>query len=274
MVRPRASGYPLGMSLPAILVTGASRGLGRGVAVALARDGHDVAIHYASNRAAADETAELCRAAARDAAQRFVPVAAELASAPQRQALLDAVLAAFGRLDGLVNNAGIAPRQRADITEADEASFDEVLGVNLRGPYFLTQLAARWWLAHKGEARLPHGYALVFVTSISAHTASVARGDYCIAKAGLSMARQLWATRLAGEGVNVYEVRPGIMKTDMTAGVTEKYDALIAGGLVPQGRWGTAEDVGKAVAAVVRGDFPFSTGAVIDVDGGFHLRRL
>lgn len=257
-----------------ILVTGASRGLGRGVALALAREGHDVAIHYASNRAAADETAALCVAAARDPGQRFVPVAAELASGPARQACIDAVLAAYGRIDGLVNNAGIAPRVRADITEADEASFDEVLAVNLRGPYFLTQLVARWWLAHPGEARLPGGYTLVFVTSISAHTASVARGDYCIAKAGLSMARELWAVRLADAGVNVYEVRPGIMKTDMTAGVTDKYDALIAGGLVPQGRWGTGDDVGRAVAALVRGDFPFSTGAVIDVDGGFHLRRL
>jgi NAD(P)-dependent dehydrogenase (short-subunit alcohol dehydrogenase family) len=262
------------MSRPVILVTGASRGLGRGIALALAGEGHDVAIHYASNRAAADETAGLCQAAARDPAQRFVPVAAERASAPARQAAFDAVLAAYGRLDGLVNNAGIAPRVRADITEADEASFDEVLAVNLRGPYFLTQLAARWWLAHPGEARLPGGFKLVFVTSISAHTASVARGDYCIAKAGLAMARELWAVRLAGAGVNVYEVRPGIMKTDMTAGVTEKYDALIAAGLVPQGRWGVPEDVGQAVAAVVRGDFPFSTGAVIDVDGGFHLRRL
>jgi len=274
MAGSAGGGYVSRMSRPVILVTGASRGLGRGVALALARDGHDVAIHYATNRAAADATADLCRAAARDPAQRFVPVAAELAVAPARRACIDAVLADYGRLDGLVNNAGIAPRVRADITEADEASFDEVLGVNLRGPYFLTQLAARWWLAHKGEARLPHGYALVFVTSISAHTASVARGDYCVAKAGLSMARQLWSVRLAGEGVNVYEVRPGIMKTDMTAGVTEKYDALIAGGLVPQGRWGTADDVGRAVAALVRGDFPFSTGAVFDVDGGIHLRRL
>ena len=159
------------------------------------------------------------------------------------------VLAAYGRIDGLVNNAGIAPRVRADITAADEASFDEVLAVNLRGPYFLTQLVARWWLAHPGEARLPGGYTLVFVTSISAHTASVARGDYCIAKAGLSMARELWAVRLADAGVNVYEVRPGIMKTDMTAGVTDKYDALIAGGLVPQGRWGTGDDVGRASTA-------------------------
>ena len=166
------------MSRSVILVTGASRGLGRGVALALAREGHDVAIHYASNRAAADETASLCAAAARDPAQRFVPVAAELAAAPARQACIDAVLAAYGRIDGLVNNAGIAPRVRADITAADEASFDEVLAVNLRGPYFLTQLVARWWLAHPGEARLPGGYTLVFVTSISAHTASVARGDY------------------------------------------------------------------------------------------------
>ena len=274
MVARPGDGYLGTMSRPVILVTGASRGLGRGIAVALAKDGHDVAIHYASNRAAADETAALCAAVAREPAQRFAPVAADLAVAAARQACLDAVLGDFGHLDGLVNNAGIAPRLRTDITAADEAGFDEVLAVNLRGPHFLTQLAARWWLAHPAAARLPQGYALVFVTSISAHTASVTRGAYCIAKAGLSMAAQLWAVRLAAAGVQVHELRPGIMQTDMTAAVAEKYDALIEGGLVPQGRWGTAADVGRAVAALVRGDFPFSTGAVIDVDGGLHLRRL
>ncbi len=262
------------MSHPVILVTGASRGLGRGVAVALAKDGCDLAIHYASNRAAADETARLCREVTPDKNCRFLPVAAQLSSAAERQAMMDAVLGEFGRLDGLVNNAGIAPKARADITEAGEESFDEVIAVNLRGPYFLSQLAARWWLAHPGESLLPGGYKLVFVTSISVHTASVNRGEYCIAKAGLAMASQLWSVRLAGEGVQVYEVRPGIMKTDMTSGVTGKYDELIAGGLVPQQRWGTPEDVGLAVASLCRGDFPFSTGTVIDVDGGFKLRRL
>ena len=262
------------MSRPVILITGASRGLGRGVALSLAKEGYDVAIHYASNRAAADEAAQLCRDAAPDKAQRFYPVSAQLASATERSAMIDAVLGEFGRIDGLVNNAGIAPKVRADITEATEESFDEVIAVNLRGPYFLSQLVAHWWLAHPGESRLPGGYKLVFVTSMSVHTASVNRGEYCIAKAGLSMASQLWSVRLAGEGVQVFEVRPGIMKTDMTAKVTDKYDKLIAEGLVPQLRWGTPEDLGLSVAALCRGDFPFSTGAVIDVDGGFQLRRL
>ena len=262
------------MSRAVVLITGASRGLGRGVALALAKEGHDLAIHYASNRAAADETVMLCRAVAADQGQKFAPVSAQLASSAERAAMMDAVLGEFGRLDGLVNNAGIAPKVRADITEADEANFDEVIAVNLRGPYFLSQLAARWWLAHPGESLLPGGYKLVFVTSISVHTASVNRGEYCIAKAGLAMAAQLWSVRLAGEGVQVYEVRPGIMKTDMTAGVTDKYDKLIADGLVPQKRWGTPEDVGLSVAALCRGDFPFSTGTIIDVDGGFQLRRL
>ena len=262
------------MSRPVVLVTGASRGLGRGIALALAREGYDLAIHYASNRAAADQTVDLCREVARDPGQKFFPVSAQLASATERAAMMEGVLGEFGRIDGLVNNAGIAPKVRADITEADEANFDEVMAVNLRGPYFLSQLAARWWLAHPGESRLPGGYKLVFVTSVSVHTASVNRGEYCMAKAGLAMAAQLWSVRLAAEGVQVYEVRPGIMKTDMTAGVTDKYDKLIAEGLVPQKRWGTPEDVGLSVAALCRGDFPFSTGAIIDVDGGFQLRRL
>jgi len=262
------------MSRPVVLVTGASRGLGRGVALALAKQGYDLAIHYASNRAAADEAVLLCREAAPDKEQKFFPVSAQLASAAERSAMIDAVLAEFGRIDGLVNNAGIAPKVRADITEATEESFDEVIAVNLRGPYFLSQLVANWWLAHPGQSRLPGGYKLVFVTSMSVHTASINRGEYCIAKAGLAMASQLWSVRLAAEGVQVYEVRPGIMKTDMTSGVTGKYDKLIAEGLVPQKRWGSAEDLGLAVASLCRGDFPFSTGAVIDVDGGLQMRRL
>lgn len=262
------------MTRPVALVTGASRGLGRGIALALAREGFDTAIHYASNRAAADETAGLCRGAAPHKDQKFFPVPAQLSSTAEREAMMDAVIGELGRIDALVNNAGIAPKVRTDITESGEDSFNEVIAVNLRGPYFLSQLAAKWWLAHPGQSRIPGGYKLVFVTSISSHTASVNRGEYCIAKAGLSMAAQLWSVRLAAEGVQVYEVRPGIMKTDMTAGVTDKYDALIAGGLVPQKRWGTPEDVGQSVASLCRGDFPFSTGTVIDVDGGFHLRRL
>ena len=258
----------------AVLVTGASRGLGRGVSEALAKDGHTVAIHYATNRAAAEQTEAACRALARDGVQRFPIVGGDMASAADRRRIVEEALAACGRLDALVNNAGMAPRVRADIVEASEESFDELIAVNLKGPYFLSQAVARHWLERPRESRLPGGYKLVFVTSVSADMASVNRGDYCISKAGLAMATKLWASRLAAENVQVFEVRPGIMATDMTAGVKEKYDRLIADGLVPQGRWGTAEDVGRAVAALVEGRVPYATGDVINVDGGMHLARL
>lgn len=260
-------------TLPVALVTGGSRGLGRGVVLELAKAGWSVAINYAGNKAAAEETAALASGLAKNPAQRFVPIQGDIADAASRKGLLEGTLAAFGRIDSLVNNAGIAPKVRADITEADEASFDLLIGTNLKGPYFLTQLVANHWLKTPDDQAAKYR-SIVFVTSISAHTASVNRGDYCLAKAGLGMAVQLWASRLAGSGINVYEVRPGIMKTDMTAGVTGKYDALIAGGLVPTPRWGTGEDVGLAVTSLVSGSFPFSTGTVIDVDGGFQIRRL
>jgi 3-oxoacyl-[acyl-carrier protein] reductase len=261
-------------SCPVLLVTGASRGLGRGVAVEAAAQGLSVAVNYASNRDAADETIALCRRAAPSASQQFVGIAADIGRREDRARLVDETLASFGRLDALVNNAGIAPRVRADITEASEESFEEVLRTNLQGPYFLTQRVARHWLEKRYEPLLPGGFKIVYVTSISAATASVNRGDYCISKAGLAMASQLWAARLAAEGVQVLELRPGIMATDMTAGVKAKYDALIAEGLVPQRRWGTPEDVGRAVRAILAGAFPFSTGEVIYLDGGFHISRL
>ena len=261
------------MTIPVALVTGASRGLGRGVALELAKAGWSVGINYAGNAAAAEEGARLCAAAAKHPAQRFVPLQGDISQAAQRQALFEAHLTAFGRIDSLVNNAGVAPNVRADIVEAGEESFDRLVAINTKGPYFLTQLVAKHWLA-KPYAPATRYHAIVFCTSISVHTASVMRGDYCISKAGVAMAAQLWAARLAPEGIMVYEVRPGIMKTDMTAGVTGKYDALIAQGLVPQNRWGSGEDVGLAVKALVAGDFPFSSGAVIDVDGGFQMRRL
>jgi 3-oxoacyl-[acyl-carrier protein] reductase len=272
--RIRAVAYNAPMeSLPAVLVTGASRGLGRGIAQACARAGYHVAVHYASNQAAAAETVSLCHSHARDPNQQFVPVRGDLAVPADRSAIFEQTLREFGRLDALVNNAGIAPTIRADLTETAEGSFDHLMAVNLKGPHFLSQLAARYWLAHSnGEGA--GAYKLIFVTSISANTASVNRGEYCIAKAGLSMAAQLWSARLASHGVHVFEIRPGIMETDMTAGVKGKYDELIAGGLVPQMRWGAPDDVGLAVEAILKGYFPFSTGAVIPVDGGFHLRRL
>ena len=259
---------------PVVLVTGSSRGLGRGVAETLAQAGFSVAIHYANNKEAAETTALACQKLAPNPEQKFALVGGNIGLAADRQRLFDATLAAYGHLDALINNAGIAPRIRADITEATEEIFDEVIGINLKGPYFLSQLAARYWLAHPGESRLPGGYKLLFVTSLSANTASVNRGEYCISKAGLAMAAHLWAVRLADAGVQVLELRPGIMATDMTAGVKDKYDKMLADGLVPQKRWGTPHDVGLAAKAILEGHFPFSTGDVINIDGGFHLRRL
>jgi 3-oxoacyl-[acyl-carrier protein] reductase len=256
---------------PVVLVTGAGRGLGRGIALQLAEQGCSVVVNYARNAAAAAETAEACRKASPSGAQQFIAVQGDVGSAADRQGLLDRTLSHFGRLDALVNNAGVAPGVRADIAEATEASFEALLKTNLQGPYFLTQLVARHWIASPAPEA---GRKIIFITSISADTASVSRGDYCISKAGLAMAAQLWACRLAAEGIQVVELRPGIMATDMTAGVKDKYDALLAGGLVPQMRWGTPDDVGRAVRAIIAGDFPFSTGAVIPVDGGFGIRRL
>jgi NAD(P)-dependent dehydrogenase (short-subunit alcohol dehydrogenase family) len=256
------------------MVTGAGRGLGRGIALQLAAAGCSVAINYLRNRAAANQTVALCRRAAVSRAQRFHAFAADIGTAPGRVSLVAAVRKEFGRIDALVNNAGMAPRVRSDLTEATEESFDELIRVNLKGPYFLTQTVVRYWLTAKPRPRLPGGFKVIFVTSVSAGTASVDRGDYCLSKAGLAMAAQLWAARLAGAGIQVFELRPGIMATDMTAGVRKKYDKLIASGLVPQNRWGTAQDTGLAVRSIIAGHFPFSTGAVIPIDGGLHLRRL
>jgi NAD(P)-dependent dehydrogenase (short-subunit alcohol dehydrogenase family) len=259
---------------PVVLVTGASRGLGRGIAQALAQDGKSVAVHFASNRAAAEETVRDCETMKKHPGQRFVPVGGNIGSARDRARIVAETLSAFGHIDALVNNAGIAPRVRADIVDATEESFDEVIGINLKGPYFLSQAVVKGWLERPEAARLSGGYKLIFVSSISAYLASTNRGEYCVSKAALAMVTKLWASRLATSGVQVFEIRPGIMATDMTSGVKEKYDKLIAEGLVPQQRWGTGEDVGRAVTALLSGAFPFSTGDVFNVDGGMHLQRL
>jgi len=259
---------------PVVLVTGASRGLGRGIALELAGAGYSVAINYAGNKAAAEECRNLCVAAAKSDTQRFQIFQADIGDTVQRKRLADEVFDSFGCLDALVNNAGMGPRVRADILEAGEESFSELMRVNLQGPYFLTQAVAARWLKTKGPSAIQTGRKIIFISSISAETASVGRGEYCVSKAGLSMAARLWATRLADSNIQVYEVRPGIMETDMTSGVKGKYDALIAQGLVPQNRWGNPLDTGKAVRSLIGGDFAFSTGSVIHVDGGFHLPRL
>jgi NAD(P)-dependent dehydrogenase (short-subunit alcohol dehydrogenase family) len=250
------------------LVTGASRGIGRGIAVALAAAGHDVVVNYASNAdAAAKVVTELEETGVRALATR-----ADISVTADRHRLVDTAYEHFGRVDLLVNNAGVAPAVRADILDATEDSFDRVIGVNLRGPYFLTQLVARRMIE---QPPMEPGPKIVIVSSISAYTASVNRGDYCLAKAGLAMMTALYAARLAEHGINVYEIRPGIIETDMTGPVRERYDRLIHDeGLTPIRRWGQPEDVGRAVVAVAADALPFSTGQVIDVDGGFHLRTL
>jgi NAD(P)-dependent dehydrogenase (short-subunit alcohol dehydrogenase family) len=264
---------------PAALITGASRGLGRGIALELARLGYDLVLGYVSNGTAAAQAAADCLAAAQAAGHdiRVQPHAADLATAAGRASLLSLTRSACGRLDLLVNNAGVAPTVRADLLDATEESFDRLIHTNLRGPYFLTQQVARWMIEQvetQPAGAPPRRPKIVFISSISAYTASPSRGDYCLAKAALSMATALFATRLAPHGINVYEIRPGVMATDMTAPVKERYDHLIADGLTPIRRWGTPEDVGRAVAALARDLLPFSTGEVINVDGGFHLHRL
>jgi NAD(P)-dependent dehydrogenase (short-subunit alcohol dehydrogenase family) len=259
---------------PAALITGGGRGLGRGAALELAKAGFSVAINYAGNRAAAEECRKICREAAATETQSFEIFGADIGVKEEREVLVKDVFAAFGNIDLLVNNAGIGPRVRADILEAGEESFRELMRVNLEGPYFLTQAVARRWVQAAEPSSLSTGRKIVFVTSISASTVSTGRGEYCVSKAGLSMAAALWAARLAQFGISVYELRPGIMATDMTSGVKAKYDALIAAGGIPQNRWGAPEDVGRAVRALAQGDFAYSTGSVIHIDGGFHLSRL
>lgn len=257
---------------PAALVTGGSRGIGRGIAVELARAGWNVGINYSSNATAAQEAVQAVLAAGGSATAARA-VQADVATPASRKYMVDFMLSQFGRLDALINNAGVAPEKRADLLETSETSYNRVMEVNLKGPFFLTQLAARTMLDLRKAGKIQRGY-IVNISSISAYTASVNRGEYCLSKAGMSMLTALFAARLAQDEIGVYEVRPGVIATDMTGPVKEKYDKLIAEGLTPIRRWGTPEDIGRCVAAILRGDFPFSTGQVFDVDGGFHLRTL
>ncbi len=242
---------------PVALITGASRGIGRAIARDLARDHRVLATYRGSEEAArslqAETGCEIFRC--------------DIASREDRAALLAYCSDKFGRLDLLVNNAGMAPRERNDLLEATEESFDEVLTTNLKGPYFLTQAAART-MRDQASGRI------VFITSISAYTSSPNRGEYCVSKAGLSMTVALFADRLAEYGVGVYEIRPGVIQTDMIAAVKGKYEKLAEEGLLPQGRLGLPDDIAKAVRAIAEGRLDYSTGQVLDVDGGFHLRRL
>ena len=252
------------------IVTGSSRGIGRGIALALAARGWNIVVTYRSNRTAAEQT----RADVIAAGGQALLSQADTGDLASLDRLVDSTLAHVGRVDMLVNNAGIAPRQRVDILQTSQASYDEVMTINLKGPFFLTQRVANEMirLLAAGVISRPK---IVNISSISAYTSSTSRAEYCISKAGMSMMTALWADRLAEYGINVYEIRPGIIATDLTAVVKEKYDRLILEqGLTPIRRWGQPEDIGKAVVAIAQDLLPFSTGEVINVDGGFHLPRL
>jgi 3-oxoacyl-[acyl-carrier protein] reductase len=252
---------------PVAIVTGASRGIGRAIALELASLGYDLILNRVQNT-----PAETKNEAERIGAKcEFVP--GDISKAETRTQIIDSCKSKFGRADFLVNNAGVAPLKRIDILQATEQSYDRVMNINLKGPYFLTQLVANWMIEQK--KKFPdRAFRIVSTGSISAYTSSPSRGEYCISKAGISMMTKLYADRLAEFGIGLFEVRAGIIATDMTSAVKDKYDKLISEGLTPIKRWGQPEDVAKAVGAIAEGRLDFSTGQVINVDGGFHLRRL
>lgn len=256
-------------SRPTAIVTGASRGIGRSIAIRLANDGFSVVVNYASSAAAADEVVRVVEAAGGQA----VACRATVADAGDRRQLVETALQQFGRLDLLVNNAGITSQGRRDLLEATEESWDVVFDTNLKGPFFLSQLAARE-MVRQIEADQIERATIVNVSSVSAYAVSTNRADYCMTKAAMRMMTWLFADRLAEQNIRVYEVCPGVIASDMTAPVREKYDRLIAEGLSPIRRWGDPEDVAAAVATLASGVFPFSTGDCLNVDGGFHIRRL
>ncbi len=294
---------------PVAFITGASRGIGRGIAVELARHGYDIA---GSSRVLDSQNSESgileVKQRVEESGAAFLAVQGDVSTLDDHDRMIKTIVDHFGRIDLLVNNAGVAPDQRLVVLETTAESFDRVMSINSRGPFFLTQRVARQMLAQVRFASCTGGPPwpplpapndstereeaatedrpyrtgslpgirpkIIFITSVSAYMSSTSRAEYCLSKAALSMAAAIFADRLSECGINVYEVRPGIIKTEMTAMVQEKYDRLIEEGLIPQGRWGLPEDVGKAVVALVSGGFEYSTGAVIEVSGGMNVRRL
>jgi NAD(P)-dependent dehydrogenase (short-subunit alcohol dehydrogenase family) len=252
------------------LVTGGSRGIGLGIAKALAAAGFDLAIN--GRRPANDVAATI--ADLQSSGAKVIYLQADVSDSSSRTEMVNQIEKTYGRLDVLVNNAGVAPDVRADILDASEESFDRLVSINLKGPYFLTQQVARWMVRQRESAGNSWRGCIINISSVSATVASVNRGDYCITKAGIAMASQLWAARLAEFNIDVYEIRPGVIATDMTAAVTEKYDRLIAGGLTIEKRWGTPEDVGRAAAILAKGELSYATGQVLHIDGGMTIARL
>ncbi len=251
------------------LITGGSRGIGFGIALELAREGIDLAINGVRPEEQVTEVLDQLRALG----VQVIYCRGDVSKAEERMVILEKIRLEFGQLNFLVNNAGVAPKERFDILEATEESFEHVMLTNLQGPYFLTQAVASWLVEQKSED--PDFFAsIINITSISATLASINRGEYCISKAGMAMMTQLFAVRLGAADIPVYDVRPGIIDTDMTAGVKEKYNKLLEEGLSVQPRWGQPADVGKIVLALVKGLLPYSTGAVIMADGGLSIPRL
>ena len=251
------------------LITGGTRGIGLGIAHSLGKEGYDLIV--CGRRT--EKQVESILAELRQSGSKVWYVRADLGSREDRKALLDEVQGLVPHLSVLINNAGVAPSQRNHILDATEESFEHVIRINLQGTYFLTQQCARWMIQSK-QKNASYSSSIININSISSTVASITRGEYCISKAGLSMATKLWAVALAEHDIPVYEIRPGITATDMTSGVKEKYDQLIEEGLLLQPRWGVPEDIGKTVAALVRGDIPYATGQVIVQDGGLTLERL
>ncbi len=260
---------------PVALVTGSARGIGRAIGEALLSARYSVVFNGVNQPRIDPDFAHsldtICRA--QNGAVHYWYKQADIANSAQRGQLIDFMRQECKRVDVLVNNAGVGPDERKDLLEATEESFEKVLKINLQGPYFLTQAVARWMIELVSHVKNFHPI-IINISSISAFTSSPNRGEYCVSKAGLSMATKLFADRLASQGIQVFEIQPGIIETDMTKGVKEKYDQMFAQGLTPLNRWGQAEDVAKAVIGIVKGHFPYSTGEIIRVDGGFHLRRL
>jgi len=255
---------------PVAVITGASRGIGRAIAVSLAKEGFDIA---AIARTTDSEGMLSLQPEIENAGADFFPIGLDISDTARHDEAIGIIIDRYGRVDLLVNNAGVGPLERKDVLEMTEESYDRVTDINVRGPVFFAQKVARemiWLKNNNPDFRL----SIIFITSVSAYMSSTNRMEYCVSKAGLSMAATIFADRLAEEGINVFEVRPGIIQTDMTSRVKDKYDKLIAEGLIPQKRWGKTSDVAKAVASLARGDWPFSTGTVFEVSGGMNIKSL
>jgi len=257
-------------SKPVAIITGASRGIGRSISTHLAAEGFDI---VAVARTSDSECMLSLQPEIESRGAEFYPVGLDISATSHHDEAITSILDRYGRIDLLINNAGVAPLERKDILDLEEESFDRVTDINLRGPVFFAQRVAREmvWMRKQMTGYNP---SIIFITSVSAYMSSTNRLEYCVSKAGLSMAALIFADRLAEEGINVYEVRPGLIETDMTARVKDKFDKLIAEGLIPQKRWGTPEDVAKAVASLARGDWAFSTGTVFELSGGMNIKSL